>query len=195
MLRTTPPAHGWKMRNIIARVQPALRGRARFETKFASVQTMGILKHETQRRNGKYVWYQRAETRLNIGAALREHNTDLRHFENDSYRQNVFLNPGVTRLVALQEPMAFRSLVELTASAIPPPPPPEAIQRGPALPDEGPENTDVDLRRDVERMLEAKSPLAEQFNADQLMDAWKDYVLEEEGGSMVAPAGGAAASP
>lgn len=143
--------------------------------------------------------------RKNVDSAAREHGTCWQYLRNDFAMHNIILLPKMQQMLAQYEPLAFRSLIEVCGSHVPPPPPPPTATipaeayylpfsescnaENDALHSSTPENTGngpaahpssrVELRRSIERMKRAMEPCsslnAEEGTVESWMDAWKEF--------------------
>lgn len=114
------------------RLRGMLRGRARLERKIGLKRLFFLMRTQTRYRVEQQSHWNRAIVRKNVDSAAREHGTSWQHLRNDLARQNVTLLPRMQQTLAQYEPLAFRAMVELCASHIPPPPPPKTA----TVPDE-----------------------------------------------------------
>lgn len=110
-----------------------LRGRARHEKVLGVREVTLRLSKETRYRSQLKTYKNKTQVRKNIDAAAVEHGTGWSHMKNDLARQNVALLPTSQRILAQYEPLAFKSLLELCGSAIPPPP--SAVEQHPNIPE------------------------------------------------------------
>eukprot|EP00796_Vickermania_ingenoplastis_P008217 gene8217-5741_t len=157
------------------KIRGMLRGRARLERKVGLKRLFFLMRTQTRYRVEQQSFWNRAIVRKNVDSAAREHGASWSHIRNDSARHNVMLLPRMQQVLAQYEPLAFRSLLEVYGSRIPPPPPPKTAE----IPVEvyqclcssgvsGEEAVQVqashpaaqrELRESVERMLRAAGPL------------------------------------
>ncbi|KAG8348822.1 hypothetical protein TRVL_00346 [Trypanosoma vivax] len=201
MLRRTLTYHHYRAKLELDRIRGMLRGRARLERKVGLKRLFFLMRTQTRYRVEQQSHWERAIVRKNVDSAAREHGTGWPHLRNEMGRQNVMLLPRTQQILAQYEPLAFRAVVELCASAIAPPPPPTFVN----VPEEAyipwppcndatgagsggvgatAENTmahpasRVELRRGAERILgSGPSILRDSVGGDveQLMDAWKEF--------------------
>jgi hypothetical protein len=125
MLRYSLLHRNYRAQIELDRVRPLLRGRAKYEKKIGLKKLFFMLRVQTKYRVELRRYKERALTRKNVDAALWEHNASWVTVRNDLARQNVALLPASQKRLALYEPLAFRAVVELCASRIPPPPAPD----------------------------------------------------------------------
>ncbi|EPY38997.1 hypothetical protein AGDE_01059 [Angomonas deanei] len=131
--------------------------------------------------------WERAIVRKNVDSAAREHGTGWPALRNDLARQNVTLLPRTQQGLALYEPLAFRSVVELCASRIPPPPPPLSPQvpqeayTVPSTPGDSHPAARRELQEGVERMLRNPSILNVKGpqSIDGWLEAWREYDVKK----------------
>ncbi|ORC91395.1 uncharacterized protein TM35_000064000 [Trypanosoma theileri] len=203
MLRCTNVVLNYRAALELDRIRSMLRGRARLERKVGLKRLYFLMRTQTRYRVEQQSHWNRAIVRKNVDSAAREHGSGWPQLRNELARQNMILLPHTQQTLAQYEPLAFRAVMELCASRIPPPPPPALV--------EVPEETYVDwatirekeeeegkgnkshpaarveLRRGVERVLQQSGPSllrdAVNGNVEKLMDAWKEFdVVASRGG-------------
>ena len=207
MLRQTCVIRGWRAQSELWRARPMLTGRARYEKSLGVREVTLRLTKETRYRTELRSFKNKALIRKNIDAAAVEHGTGWAHIKNDLARQNIALLPTAQRMLAQYEPLAFKSLLELCSSAIPPPP--STVEENPVIPpgvynvaanasleQKGTMPTAVaeeELKAMVERMLikpspalKAVCPKGDGSDVDRWMDAWKDFEKVDESKRIVA---------
>lgn len=106
------------------RIRGMLRGRARLERKVGLKRLFFLMRTQTRYRVEQQSHWSRAIVRKNIDSAAREHGTSWQYIRNDFAMHNIILLPKMQQILAQYEPLAFRALIELSASHVPPPPPP-----------------------------------------------------------------------
>lgn len=196
MLRQTSANHGWRAQSELWRARPMLQGRARYEKSLGVREVTLRLTKETRFRTELRSFKNKTLIRKNIDAAAVEHGTGWVHIKNDLARQNIALLPTAQRILAQYEPLAFKSLLELCSSAIPPPP--SAVEENPVIPSSvynvaasasleqkatmPTVAAGEELKAMVERMLTKPSPALKAVcprgdgaDVERWMDAWKDF--------------------
>ena len=121
MFRQSPARLNWRAKYELQRVRRYLPGRAKHEFKRAHMFVMAKLKNETENRLMTWKQARSSVRTVNVDAAAREQGATARALGNDLARQNVALNRGTLRRLALYEPLSFRAVCELGSSAIAPP--------------------------------------------------------------------------
>ncbi|EAN90473.1 hypothetical protein C3747_76g227 [Trypanosoma cruzi] len=192
MLRRTSLACSYRASLELDRIRSMLRGRARLERKVGLKRLFFLMRTQTRYRVEQQSHWNRAIVRKNVDSAAREHGTGWAQLRNEFGRQNILLLPRSQQMLAQYEPLAFRAVVELCASRIPPPPPPvftkvpeEAYMPRSNNPQESHPAARVELRRGVERVLQcgpSKLREAVHGDADRLMEAWKEFDVAAGGG-------------
>lgn len=187
------------------RIRGMLRGRARLERKVGLKRLFFLMRTQTRYRVEQQSHWSRAIVRKNIDSAAREHGTSWQYLRNDFAMHNIMLLPKMQQMLAQYEPLAFRALIELSASHVPPPPPPPTA----IIPDEVyhlplregsdevkghvspsspvPMNDSsgvhpsarVELRSCVDRLRRASEPhpklTTENNTVESWMEAWKEF--------------------
>lgn len=163
----------------LQRARYALRGRARKEKKLTWKSLRRQLLDETEHRQYGLKEFKAANRVQNVNAALLEHGTDSKKAARDFARQNYMFGLSTLQHLAQFEPLAFRSLVEVAASRIPPPPPPNVDQQV------GLTSPDAELKKDVDRLLKSNSALYTEKDkltvkfqrpkSEAFVDAWKEF--------------------
>ncbi|KAH9598263.1 hypothetical protein LSM04_009131 [Trypanosoma melophagium] len=191
MFRCTNASHNYRAALELDRIRSMLRGRARLERKVGLKRLYFLMRTQTRYRVEQQSHWNRAIVRKNIDSAAREHGTGWPQLRNELGRQNILLLPHTQQTLAQYEPLAFRAVIELCASRIPPPPPPAFVEVPEETYVEWPAGEEkekeekahpaarVELRRGVERVLHSGGPslLRDSVNgsAEKLMDAWKEF--------------------
>lgn len=205
MFRNSYVLHHYRADIELDRIRGMLRGRARLERKVGLKRLFFLMRTQTRYRVEQQSHWSRAIVRKNIDSATREHGTSWQYIRNDFAMHNIILLPKMQQLLAQYEPLAFRALLELSASHVSPPPPPPTA----SIPEEayylplreelrdekhlasssGPISirdasashpaARVELRSSVERMRRASEPHP-QLNAsnsslESWMQAWKEF--------------------
>ena len=161
----------WRAYKELDRVRHLLSGRQKLERKLGYKQLIGDLKSWSRHRASGLSYRSKSITRHNVDAAALEHGSGWNQIRSDLARQNVVLLPSAQKMLAQYEPLAFRALVELCSSNIPPPLP----MPHDAVPPECYEDKKNDL--DPAAMLQLRR-LVEELNANQSvvsgtgMEAW-----------------------
>lgn len=189
MLRSTNISRYYRATAELDRLRGLLRGRARLEKKVGLKRITFLMRTSTRYRVEHKAHWERAIVRKNVDSAAHEHGSGWQHLRNDLARHNMFLLPKTQQQLALYEPLAFRAVMELCASRVPPPPPPVTAQ----VPEEAYARRAEDgatshpaatreLREGVERMLRAghsEKLLREGPRTVQAWaDAWKAYDVD-----------------
>lgn len=186
MLRRTSTSLHFRAQLELDRIRGLMRGRARLERKIGLKRLFFLMRTQTRYRVEQKALWERAVVRKNVDSAAREHGTGWPHLRNDLARQNVMLLPKTQQTLAQYEPLAFRAVVELCASRIPPPPPPSSPQVPAEAYELAPQGSLTahpaarrELREGVERMLSAgPSTALEREGGKEVeawMDAWREY--------------------
>ena len=124
MLRQTLPSLHFRAAIEMDRVRGMLRGRARLERKLGLKKMLFLLRTQTKYRVELSSYWRKTVTGKNVDSAAREHGAGWSTMRNDLARQNVAILPRTQQTLAQYEPLAFRAMMELNASAIAPPPAP-----------------------------------------------------------------------
>lgn len=173
------------------RIRGMLRGRARLERKVGLKRLFFLMRTQTRYRVEQQSHWNRAVVRKNVDSAAREHGSSWQYIRNDIARHNMILQPRMQQVLAQYEPLAFRALIEVCASRIPPPPPPltasipEEVYSIEALEKEGDTSAHPAARRElkenVSRMLRSAGPLDASVasrapkDAESWCNVWKEY--------------------
>ncbi|KPI84919.1 hypothetical protein ABL78_6044 [Leptomonas seymouri] len=186
MLRSTSISRYWRATAELDRLRGLLRGRARLEKKVGLKRITFLMRTQTRYRVEQKSHWERAIVRKNVDSAAHEHGSGWQHLRNDLARQNMMLLPRMQQQLSLYEPLAFRAVMELCASRVPPPPPPMTAQ----VPEEAYAKRAEDgktahpaarreLKEGVERMLRVGGSEKLQREGPKTiqawMDAWKEY--------------------
>lgn len=163
------------------RLRGMLRGRARLERKVGLKRLFFLMRSQTRYRVEQQSYWNRSIVRKNVDSAAQEHGTSWVYLRNDLARQNLMLLPRTQQILAQYEPLAFRAVVELCASRIPPPPPPltaqvpaEAYASRPSDPLVSHPASKAALQKGIERMLKAGNSSVLRRDGPQTVDAWMD---------------------
>lgn len=186
MLRRSQVSLNYRATYELERIRSMMRGRARLERKIGLKYLFFLMRTQTRYRVELQSYWERSIVRKNVDSAAREHGSGWPYLRNDLARQNVLLLPRTQQALAQYEPIAFRAVVELCASRIPPPPPPvtaqvpeEAYSSHVVQPTVSHPAAQKELRDGIERMLRAgkSSALAEAGpkTVNEWADAWKEY--------------------
>jgi ribosomal protein L20 len=151
----------WKATKELAPATAALHDRRKYErslgTKFL---LKGLILQSRHRHENKRPW-ERSIARTGINAVANENGNDWQSLSKDIARQNIVINQRCMHRIAQFEPLAFRCLLELSSSAIPPPPNVSDPTVQAELKQLHKQNGDVNeqLRVDIARLLKPKSAL------------------------------------
>eukprot|EP00331_Platyophrya_macrostoma_P024629 CAMPEP_0176436920 /NCGR_PEP_ID=MMETSP0127-20121128/18282_1 /TAXON_ID=938130 /ORGANISM="Platyophrya macrostoma, Strain WH" /LENGTH=165 /DNA_ID=CAMNT_0017820385 /DNA_START=134 /DNA_END=631 /DNA_ORIENTATION=+ len=85
-----------------------------------------MIRQQTRYRVELESYWRKTVIRKGIDSAVHEHGGSWSTLKNDMARQNIAILPTAQNHLAKYEPLAFRAVVELCASRIPPPQPPVA---------------------------------------------------------------------
>ena len=170
--------NGWA---YLVQMSRLLQGRGKHERKLGVNYMRSHLRIATSYRAFFKDRYERGQRRSLLQAAFYEHGTDYVRVMNDLSRQKIILSrPMLVRLAQL-EPMAFRSILELAGSDVPPPPQ-ETTSRSLEKAYAGEEGyLDNDMLIDeLQRGGEFGNPLAK-MSKDELRNYWKKAIeIDEE---------------
>ena len=185
MLRSNQTLLYWKGVRELAPALSALRGRHKFEKSLGVKQILRDAIAQSRHRHEKMKPWQRSIVRVGVGAVALELGTDWASLPKDLARQNVIVTQRCLHQVAQLEPLAFRCMVELSTSAIPPPPNTTSVEYQSQLANmyEG-QSSDDKLKTDVARLLRPQSALKGsgmmlKSDVNGLDDARNEKVVEE----------------
>lgn len=183
MLRRCEPRLNWRATYELDRVRNTMWGRAKLERKLGFKRMFFQLRCATKYRVSSKRFYDSSIIRRNVDAAAQEHGASWNSLRNDFARQNVILQTRSQQRLAQYEPLAFRSLVELAGSKIPPPPPPQP-QLVPAEAYSEEHASELhptvsrELREAINKILYKESDALKQHgpaSAEGWMDVWKEF--------------------
>lgn len=208
MLRSSSLSLHYRATAELDRIRGMLRGRARLEKKIGLKRLFFLMRSQTRYRIEQQSHWNRAIVRKNIDSAAREHGSGWPYLRNDLARQNVILLPAMQQTLAQYEPLAFRCLMELCSSRIPPPPPPmtavipeevyevapfkdvSETASGSTKDSDAPVKASAshpsaqrELKEGVARMLRATEPIPGVNDLDDMnswVNAWKQFDVEKE---------------
>lgn len=165
MLRQTNLNLNYNFKNEFWRARSLLRGRAKLETKLGMKAVHVRLAKYTRFRLHHRKYDQRARIRSAVDSAAVEHGTGWGHIRNDLSKQNIQLFPSTQRLLAQYEPLAFRSILEVSSSSIVPPPSP--LNDCPVIP-AAPPSSNHNFRKNFSHAatVELKEMIASLLRAD-----------------------------
>lgn len=185
MFRQSNPLLHFRAAFEMDRVRGMLRGRARLERKLGLKKMLFLLRTQTKYRVERATYWRKTVTRKNIDSAAREHGAGWGTMKNDLARQNVALLPRTQQALAQYEPLAFRAIMELNASAIAPPPAPTGKgvpEEAYSLPSDDPQvATAAGVRFLKEKVQELTRLPSEQVakkgpkSMDEWVNAWKKF--------------------
>lgn len=185
MLRSTFPLLNYRATVELDRIRGLLRGRARLERKVGLKRLLFLMRTQTRYRVEQQSFWERAVVRKNVDSAAQEHGGSWSQLKNDLARHNIHLFPRSQQTLAQYEPLAFRAVMELCASHVPPPPPPltaqvpvEAYMPTPEDPHVAHPAARRELQEGLARMLSSGSSSALSRGPKTVegwMDSWKEF--------------------
>lgn len=180
MLRVSATRLWWAARKEVDQYRPMLMGRARMERRLGYKQIMFQLRTQCKFRVESKPAVEKQLIRAQADAAAKEQNTDWNAIRNDIARQKVQILPQTQATLAKYEPMAYRAMIELLASGIPPPPKPEH-NRMPveAVTNPGPHVAEAELDEAITRLQRTPSTISAVAPAD-LKSSWKRYLHADD---------------
>lgn len=186
MLRRTDVCLHFRARAEFDRIRSMMRGRAKLERKIGIKQMTFIMRTQTAYRVELQSYWEKRLNRKRVDSAAVEHGVGWGPLKNDLARQDVLLSPTAQHNLATYEPLAFRAVVELASSKIPPPAlpasrpvPPEAYEPRPTEPNTCTKASTKELSEMIDDIMARPlfASLAKEHNvrADGLLDAWKEF--------------------
>eukprot|EP00759_Apiculatamorpha_spiralis_P056486 PhF_6_TR8080/c0_g1_i1/m.12500/K02887/RP-L20, MRPL20, rplT; large subunit ribosomal protein L20 len=169
MFRSTPIAHHYNGKKYLFEIASMMTGRARHERKLGHRYIRTHLRVQSNYRAYAKDHFDRARVRSNLQAAYMEHGTDYPKARNDLSRQKILLDHHALSTLAIQEPLAFRSVMELISSGVAPPPRVEHTQLA--------KSSEDTVNEAVQVLCDSRygNPVSKKYTAETLKDAWKQF--------------------
>ena len=160
MLQQSLTLRHFKGQEQLSKMLGTLTDRRRHERRLGLRTLLNRLLFRSEYRNSYQRPRARSELRQGVGASALESGTDWSASRNDLARQNCIVNLSSQHALAQLEPLAYRALMELASSEIPPPAAPDWTATAGHRRENEHQSVNDELRADIERMLGPRSALS-----------------------------------